>query len=38
MVCDGDAPVVPPTVWLLTTGWRRHGLISFEESPRAAAA
>jgi REP element-mobilizing transposase RayT len=21
----------PPTVWLLTTGWRRHGLIAFDE-------
>jgi hypothetical protein len=22
---DGERPVVPPTVWLLTTGWRRAG-------------
>ena len=31
---DGDPPVVPPRCWLLTTGWRRHGLISFAEQPR----
>jgi hypothetical protein len=24
---------IPARRWLLTTGWRRHGLISFEESP-----
>jgi hypothetical protein len=30
---DGDPPVTPARAWLLTTGWRRHGLISFEESP-----
>ena len=27
--------VVPPSVWLLTTGWRRHGAIGLHESPRA---
>lgn len=24
-------PVARPTVWLLTVGWRRHGLIAFDE-------
>jgi REP element-mobilizing transposase RayT len=33
---DGEYPVVAPRAWLLTTGWRRHGLISFAESPAAA--
>jgi hypothetical protein len=27
------APVVPPRTWLLGTGWKRHGLISTNESP-----
>jgi len=27
-------PGVPPRTWLLSTGWKRHGLIRFEESPR----
>ena len=31
-----DPPVVPASRWLLTTGWKRHGLISFEESPAAS--
>lgn len=26
-------PVATPTVWLLTTGWRRHGLLAFDEVP-----
>ena len=26
-------PVAEPNVWLLTTGWRRHGLISSTEAP-----
>jgi REP-associated tyrosine transposase len=26
-------PTAEATVWLLTTGWRRHGLISFKEVP-----
>ena len=26
-------PTAPPTVWLLTTGWRRHGLIDPREVP-----
>lgn len=26
-------PTVPPRVWLLTTGWKRHGLIQFNEVP-----
>jgi REP element-mobilizing transposase RayT len=33
---DGDHPVVPPRSWLLTTGWRRHGPVSFDEAPQAA--
>jgi REP element-mobilizing transposase RayT len=28
-------PVVPATVWLLTTGWRRHGPIPIDEVPGA---
>jgi len=28
-----DRPVVPATTWLLTTGWRRHGLIPTDETP-----
>jgi REP element-mobilizing transposase RayT len=27
------APVARPTVWLLTVGWRRHGLLGFDEMP-----
>ncbi len=30
------APVSPPTFWLLTTGWRRHGLLGVDEVPPAA--
>ena len=26
-------PTVAPTVWLLTSGWKRHGLIAFDEVP-----
>ena len=32
-----DPPVVPPSVWLLTTGWKRHGLLSIKERPASAA-
>ena len=28
-------PTSPPTVWLLTTGWRRYRLIGMEERPEA---
>jgi REP element-mobilizing transposase RayT len=28
------ATVAPASVWLLTTGWRRHGLIALDELPR----
>src|SRR5262245_58725418 len=35
---DGPPPVVPATRWLLTTGWKRHGLIEFDELPRSARA
>jgi hypothetical protein len=34
----GDPPVSPPTFWLLTTGWRRHGLLGVDEVPPAAGA
>lgn len=26
-------PTMLPTVWLLTTGWKKHGLIAFDEVP-----
>jgi REP element-mobilizing transposase RayT len=29
----GPPPVVEPRSWVLSTGWRRHGLISPEEGP-----
>ena len=32
-----DPPVVPPSVWLLTTGWKRYGLLSITERPAKAA-
>ena len=32
----GAPPVAPATHWLLTTGWRRHRLISPTEVPAAA--
>jgi REP element-mobilizing transposase RayT len=28
-----DRPVVRASVWLLTTGWRKHGLLRFDERP-----
>ena len=28
--------VAPPRTWLLRTGWRRHGLIRVDETPRPA--
>jgi REP-associated tyrosine transposase len=28
-----SCPVARATVWLLRTGWRRHGLIAFDEAP-----
>jgi hypothetical protein len=32
---DGEPAVVPPRIWLLTTGWRRRGgPISVDEQPR----
>jgi putative transposase len=30
-------PICPPRTWLATTGWRRHGLLSTTEAPRARA-
>jgi hypothetical protein len=29
-------PTAEATVWLLTTGWKRHGLIGFGETPGKA--
>jgi putative transposase len=28
-----ERPTAKATVWLLTTGWRRHGLLKFDERP-----
>jgi len=28
-----ERPTEKPTVWLLTTGWKRHGLLRFDERP-----
>jgi putative transposase len=28
-----ERPTATPTVWLLTDGWRRHGLLRFDERP-----
>jgi REP element-mobilizing transposase RayT len=28
-----DRPTEKATVWLLTTGWKRHGLLHFDEAP-----
>jgi REP element-mobilizing transposase RayT len=30
---DMVAPTAKPTVWLLTTGWKRHGALRFDERP-----
>ena len=32
---DGPAPIVPANVWLLSSGWKRHGLIALDEVPAA---
>jgi putative transposase len=32
----GDPPVATATIWILTTGWRRWGLIATDEVPAAA--
>ena len=32
-----DGPVWPARLWLLTTGWRRHGLVSVGEVPAPPA-
>jgi len=32
----GEAPCTPPQSWLLTRGWRRHGLIDTAEMPKGA--
>lgn len=32
-VLQRPAPVVAPRVWLLAQGWRRHGLLRFDEVP-----
>jgi hypothetical protein len=28
-----ERPTAKATVWLLTTGWKRHGLLRFDERP-----
>jgi REP element-mobilizing transposase RayT len=30
------SPVVRPTVWLLSVGWRKHGALAFDELPAGA--
>ncbi len=30
-------PTMPPSVWLLTTGWKKHGLLRFDEIPGVPA-
>jgi hypothetical protein len=32
---DDDRPIVPPSTWLLSTGWRLRGLIAPDEVPGA---
>jgi hypothetical protein len=32
-ILRAGSPTAPATVWLLTTGWRRHGLIALDECP-----
>ncbi len=32
------SPVRAARTWLLTTGWRRHGLLGFDERPRSEPA
>jgi putative transposase len=32
-LCALPRPTMPATVWLLTTGWKKHGLIAFDEVP-----
>ena len=31
----GEPPVHPPGTWLGQVGWRRHGLVGFDERPRS---
>jgi REP element-mobilizing transposase RayT len=33
MQAEGEAPVVPAATWLLGRGWRRRGLLGFDEAP-----
>ena len=37
VIDDGERPTVTPRTWLLATGWRRGGAISFEDEPRRGA-
>jgi REP element-mobilizing transposase RayT len=30
------APTKPPSVWLLTTGWKKHGLLRFDDAPSSS--
>jgi hypothetical protein len=34
---EGELPVTAARTWLLATGWRRRGLISFGEAPSAGS-
>jgi hypothetical protein len=33
-----ERPTEKATVWLLTTGWKRHGLLRFDERPGPSSA
>jgi REP element-mobilizing transposase RayT len=33
VLLEEPSPVARPTVWLLSVGWRRHGLLAFDEVP-----
>jgi hypothetical protein len=35
---DSDERVEAPTTWLLSTGWKRHGLVATNERPRSSVA
>jgi len=36
MLDDEPIPIAPARGWLLSKGWRKHGLIRFDETPGAA--
>src|SRR5262249_53716661 len=37
LVFASRSPAAAATTWLLRVGWRRHGLIGFDEMPRVAS-